>query len=50
MPINDAVVSFSTVGLSSPYNGITISVSEYDVNQIDYMDISKGVTVTGVTA
>ena len=50
VPINDAVVSFSTVGLYSPNNGITISVSEYDVNQIDYMDISKGVTVTGVTA
>ena len=42
VPIDDAVVSFTTINAQ-----ITFNVLEYDINQIDYMDISKGVTVTG---
>lgn len=42
VPLDDAVVSFTTINAQ-----ITFNVLEYDINQIDYMDISKGVTVTG---
>lgn len=44
VPLDDAVVSFTTINAQ-----ITFDVVEYDINQIDYMDISKGVTITGVT-
>lgn len=55
--LNDAILSFSTTGVASVdtgegivHNSISFTVKQYDINVIDYMDISRGVTVTGVSA
>ena len=47
IPLNDALVSFSTINLT-PSTGITFNTYEYNNSTIAYMNISKGVTVTGV--
>ena len=47
--LSDSFVLFST-GLTAEYPHSEINTRAYDTQNIDYMDISKGVTVTGVTA
>lgn len=47
--IGDAVISYSSVAFLNGSTGVPIDVVAYDTGNVEYMDISQGVTVTGVT-
>lgn len=47
--LSDAVISYSTIPFYDTPTGIPLNVTAYDTNVVKYMDISQGVTVTGVT-
>lgn len=45
--INSAVISYSTLAFTDGNEGIPISYVAYDEDEIDYMDVSRGVKVNG---
>lgn len=47
--LSDAVISYSTIPFYDTPTGIPLDVTAYDTNVVQYMDISQGVMVTGVT-
>lgn len=47
--LSDAVISYSTIPFYDTPTGIPLSITAYDTSVVQYMDISQGVMVTGVT-
>lgn len=47
--LDNAVITYFTAAVLPDDTGIPLDVVAYDINQYEYMDISKGVMVTGVT-